>query len=556
MDQSLSIWRFPVDRVGISGAAALVARQPLCSIGADTDFSAMTIYNYRQYIDQPRSPEDALAEMFSDMSAPPLPDGVGGSALFQQQSYTILAQSFSVPDQCNLVGTGGGGSWEGSLPNKQFYHFIIDFSEEAIFLNCVGTYTSGGKYFRSLAFKGGTLNTQHDTCIFAGTANCRAVNCTFTDIPTAFYAQGDGCALEQCTIHYSQGKNNGKAVVVAGSGCSIVGPGEIFQQGQPGGPGGCTGISIEGAAQHTVVANLHLSDWNVGIDFSFSSGAADTQITNCEMQCHQSALNIALPASPDAGIAGVKVTSCLLAKSNNSTATDPVASIDLNGNTDPSLLADITLLDCTVINFAANSSAQHGLQITGGSNIKIIGGTYCNNGSGGGAGIAITGNYCGDLQIIGANLQPSYPWASATDPASGNNQTYGLLVSGSPTTGTILVADCDLTGYSPAGNAVSVTGNPNRLLVYNCPGYNDQGTTISTVAPTSDTYAAKASLLGGASIDYFGPSVFFFFSNATAVQLHISGQTIQLTYGLIFLPSPYDGFHFTGSPSVFSWFGK
>ncbi len=555
MDELFSIWRFPIDQVGVFEATALAERQPVCSIGSDTDFRAITIYNYQQYIDQPNSPEDALSQMFLDMRAPPSPNGVGGAAFIRQQQYSIPAQSFSVPDQCNIVGTGGGGSWEGPPPNMAFYHFVIDFSENPIFLNCTGDYTTGGKCFRSLAFRGATLGTHSDTCIYAGTANCRAVNCTFTDIPTAFNAQGDGCALEQCTISYLQGKNNAKAVIVAGSQCCILGPGEIFQRGQPGGPGSCTGISIEGSAQHTVVANLHISDWDLGVDFSYSSGAADTQITNCEMQCYQTALNIQVPTSAAQGIAGVKVTSCLLAKSNNSTESDPVVFIDLNENTDADLLADITLIDCTVINFAANTSVQHGLEITGGTNIKVIGGTYCNNGSGGGAGIAITGNYCGDIQIIGANLQPNYPWAGATVPASGNNQTYGLLVSGSPSSGTILVSDCDLTGYSPSSNAVSVTGTPYRLLIYDCPGYNDRGTAISTSAPTSSIYAADAGMIGSGSIDYFGPSVFFF-SNTTAVQLHISGQTILLTYGVIFLPSPYDSFYFTPAPSIFSWTGK
>jgi hypothetical protein len=244
-------------------------------------------------------------------------------------------------------------------------------------------------------------------------------------------------------------------------------------------------------------------------------------------------------------ITGVKVTSSMLSKSTTSTSSGPVVLIDA-GNNGNGALSDVTLLDCTVFNHAVSPGVQHGLEIIGGSNIKIIAGTYSNNGSGGGAGIAITGA-CGDVQIIGANLQPTYLWAPNI-----NYQTYGLLVSGGPT-GTVYVSDCDLTGYTMSGQqAVEVTGTPpQELLIFNCPGYNDLSTPLNGgVPPMSSTNAANC------TTPYFGPSIFIF-SNSSVVTLQVFGQNIAMSFGIIFLPSPYDNFYFTATtPTMFSWLGK
>lgn len=560
MTEILSLWRSPLDQVAFSEAAKLRDRQARCSISYGEDFGAMTIYNYGYYISIPMSPDDALTQMFEDMSAA---NPIGGIAFVSQttlsSSLTASASGFAVPDQCNIIGSGGGGS--GTTP---FYHFTIDYAEGSLFLSCSGNYTSGGKYFRSLAFRGTSLQSGSDTCIYAEAANCRAVNCTFTDIPVAFNAQGDGCALEQCTIDYDGRSGTSAApitaAIIAGAQCAILGPGEFEQRPQSEhGPAYCTGVSIEGA-EHTVVADIHLSDWNIGVDFGAAAGATDTEIRNCEIQSEQTALSIRLPSDASTATCGVKVTSCMLAKTNDSSTYDPtghaVVVIDPQGSSND-LLDDITLLDCTVFTMGSTTIlGQHGLNIVGGSNIKIIGGTYSNNSSNAGAGIAITGP-CGDVQIIGANLQPTYPWAGTTMGSSLNDQQYGLLVSGGPT-GTIYVSNCDLTGYTNTTpyvqQAVVVTGTaPHELLISNCPGYNDQSTSIQTTPPTS---SASASSPGAGGTPYFGPSVFIF-SNSSAVNLYMSGQTISTSFGIIYLPSPYDSFYFimTG-PTVFLWIGK
>lgn len=559
--QILSLWRSPLDKVALSRAESLSARRPRCSIGFGEDLSAMTIYNYGYYLSQSgASPDSALTAMFAAMS--PGPYAAGGLAFIPQQNNGIQASSFAVPDQCNIMGTGGGGPL---ADDTHFYHFTISYSAGSLFLNCTGDYTTAGKYFRSLAFIGtdvGGSGVASDTCIYAGTRNCRAVNCTFADIPLAFNAQGDGCALEQCTIVYDTVSGTPttpiKAVVIAGAHCAVLGPGEFLQQPQNNdGPAYCNAISIEGA-DHTVIANKHLSDWNIGVDFSQAAGAQGAQIRNCEIQCVQNALNIQLPSDTTGITSGIKVTNCILSKQNYSSTYDPyghpVVNIDAqvsSGNTN-SQLNDITLLDCTVFNMGSSTLlGQHGLVIASGTNIKIIGGTYSNNSSNAGAGIAITGP-CGDVQIIGANFEPSYPWTlNAGQGTSENNQQYGLLVSGSPT-GTVYVSDCNLNGYSPliGQQAVKVTGAPQEMLIYNCAGYNDQNALLNaSVAPTSSTSAATC------TTPYFGPSVLVF-SNSSAVTLHVFGQAISTKFAIIFLPSPYDSFYFSAAPTTFSWVGK
>ena len=142
---------------------ASLIRQPHCStIGYDRRlFSAMTIYNFGFYITYHGPTADtALPKMFSDMS--PGPNTYGGRAFIPQQNFPVHASStgYTVPDQCDIDGSGGGGAL-GSTLGSAFFHFIITPTGGAggsVFLNCTDAgggagHTSGGMYFRSLAFQ-------------------------------------------------------------------------------------------------------------------------------------------------------------------------------------------------------------------------------------------------------------------------------------------------------------------------------------------------------------------------------------------------------------------
>ncbi len=538
MADILSLWQSPLDKVATRQAQAVSERQPRCSVGYGEDFSAMTIYNFGYYIQNYGPTADtALPKMLSDMA--PGPHAFGGIGFIPQENFPVDTSSgaFNVPDQCNMMGSGGGGS-----DATVFFHFSIHGTGSK-FLSCTGPYTTGGTYFHSLAFEWTGPTSPTDTCIYADTGNCSAIRCTFTNCPLAFSGQGPACGLEQCTIVYRNGPNGATAVVMAGSQCAVHGPGEFEQHPvNVGGPSGCTCISIQGGADHAVIANMHLSDWAIGVDFSQSGGSAFAQVRNCEIQSVQSALNIVVNGG-GGSITGLKVTSCTLAKTNYSTMWDSthssVITIDPNGNPAASL-SDITLLDCTVWNMdSAPPAGQYGLKIAGGTNIKVIGGTYSNNG---GAGIGITAA-CGDVQVIGANLQPSYTNGVFSQP-------FALLVSTTPN-GTVLVSGCDMRGYTLS--PVSTSGVTGNLFINDCLGYNDQHTALNGGAvPYASLNAATC------STPYFGPSIVTF-SNATPVTLHVFGQTLHLSFGVVFLPSPYDSFYFTtpsGTPTGFSWFGK
>jgi hypothetical protein len=556
----LSLWRSPLDRVALAEAKALSDRQARCSISEYEDFSQMTVYNYEYYINQPSATnESALAAMLGFMS-PSSQGAVGGAAFIQQATYIVANRTFfpfSVPDQCNIFSSGTGGSG-----SSHFYHFNVGVTGTATetFLNCVGSaYTTGGTYFQWLAFLWSRPHpTSTDTCIMAGTGNCCAIRCTFTDCPTAFNAQAPGCALKQCTIDYESGPNGATAVIIASSQCAILGPGELEQTppNNMGAPQSCTCISVQGGADHTVIADTHISDWTTGIDFSQSGGSTNTYIRNCEVQSYITALNIEVGS--DAPITGVKVTSTLLARANYSADSKNASPVVLiaPGSHGNSSLSDITLIDCTVYNMGNALSpyvltGQHGLQIIGGTNIKIIGGTYSNNSPAGGAGIAITGA-CGNVQIIGVNLQPSY--YNGTGPSMTQSQLFGLLVTSNPAESSIvLVSGCDMRGYIAAlgGAPVSTSEITAGLYIYDCLGYNDQNTPLNDLTiPTSPTNAATC------LSPYFGPSIITF-TNGSPVTLNVFGQSLSLSFGVVFLPSPYDLFSFPdGTPTGFSWYGK
>ena len=133
----LSLWRSPLDQVALSEAHRLSARQPLCtSVPFNQAFNLMTIYNYGSYVGSPGGTaahnSTELGNMFSDMATA---SPIGGTAFIPQDEFQVNAvgSGFAVPDQCNIIGSGGGGK---SIGGTDFYHFVINMSGGATFLNC------------------------------------------------------------------------------------------------------------------------------------------------------------------------------------------------------------------------------------------------------------------------------------------------------------------------------------------------------------------------------------------------------------------------------------
>jgi len=47
-----------------------------------------------------------------------------------------------------------------------------------------------------------------------------------------------------------------------------------------------------------------------------------------------------------------------------------------------------------------------------------------------------------------------------------------------------------------------------------------------------------------------------FIGGTSPAVLHVFGQTMSLSFGIIFLPGPYDNFYFSNAPLHFTWIGK
>lgn len=568
MEDLFSVWRSPLDKVALSAAKALCAKQPQCSVTYGEDFSALTIYSYGHYITTAagNNPNTALTSMLSAMSSPAsLPygtTGIGGTAFIPQGGFPVTSASppaFSVPDQCNIVASGGGGGSDG-MGASSFYHFVISpptgATAPTYFLYCSGSHTSGGQYFRDLAFNW-EATSHPDICIYANTWSCRAINCTFTDSPVAFNAQSLQCGLEACTVQYSSGyagPNGGgpgpatnafAAVVLAGAQCYAIGPAVFLQQpqGSPGSaPTDTCCISFESGLEHAVVRDLHISDWSYGITYAISSleTISHCMITNVEISVYTTCIYM-VPSSSAGTIYDQKYTDCVFYLTRNSTNDQSLVYIFGAGGT----IDEIEFIGCT-----AYQGRLHGYEIHGVTHVKIIGGTSSGNGPTGGAGIAITGGG-GPYVFQGVNLDASYPEADNVQ-----SQQYAFLCSGSPTA-PVLVDTCSMQGYS--ASPVSVTGTPTQLIITNCPGYNDLNTPISTTAPTSSTYAADASSLGGTSINYYGPSLVIFTNGSNPINFTTNGVLSSIPANAVvvyYVASPYDHIKFSAAPAQFSWLGK
>lgn len=198
-----------------------------------------------------------------------------------------------------------------------------------------------------------------------------------------------------------------------------------------------------------------------------------------------------------------------------------------------------------------------GMQIAGGSNIEILGGYYSCNGQAedlpspySASGIAITGAATG-IRITGAACNNSVYAYNAQQPGT---QAYGVYVSAGASS--VRIHSCDLTGNSDNGVLVTgATAAPSdvfikhcdftglsapaqvvtpvtNLQITDCPGYNDQGTPVSSTAPPSGV-SFNGSYAGTGFTPYYGPVMCYCASNATATieTIKLNGKTSPLEGG-------------------------
>jgi hypothetical protein len=505
------------------------------------------------------------------------------------------------------LGTGGQKD-----EDNYFFHFSIsdpDSGGPYTFFTCSNpaNHTSGGTIFRNIAFQWSSAGDPGDTCLDFNLWNNIAQECTFTDCPVAIKFLHLQQSAKQCSINYGNNadnpvQNNTTAIVMAGIQCEVSGPSEM-NGGLLSANSTSAFCSIGGGqsnCNHNTFRNLHIFGWDYGLDYSdingtgIGSGTQNNVIDGCHMEITKTCVYMAPAASSAEFILNETIVNCNLQKSQDSADGSPIVWIDSSEGT-ASNVGPITLVNNLIFSnvtggagqipagghMGAAQDNQYGVEIGTCGYVSIIGGQISQmgtqTGDDGSANICISG-YATRVSIDGVNLSPTYAGTNAGRAngidGSGASQ-YGLLISGSPTS--VLVTSCFAIGVvSISGSPeyvvidscsglteMSVTGSPYTVLVTNCAGYNDQNTSINTLAHISDgtPYAAhnQGSNFGR---NYYGPSlVMFTAANSIGGTFQVNGGTAQtllpLQFVTVFLNSPYDTIQFnTHAPSAFAWTGK
>ena len=531
----------------------------------------------------------ALSSLFAAMVAPAgLP---GGTAWIPQYNYPVNASlvGLTVPIQSIFQGLGTGGHGRAGTN----VHFLInDTTSAGTFLSCSGVHTSGGTFFKNLAFQWSDPEFAGDTVLFLQYQGNAVEDCTFLDCPTALYIRGLTTLVKHCEIYYnvlaSDPPTNVTAILLHAVNCEISGPSEF--NGGPvvtASPGTSTCISIGGGATGcnlNTLRNLHMYYWNYGIDYSdindtgVGSGTADNIIDRCYINIIRTAIYLT-PSDSVGKIFNQTFTNNVLTKDHDSNEGGPIVFIDSNGGPAENI-GPISFVNNVIYSNVSNEhghqhgEAQHdqyGVKIGTCSEVSIIGGqisqcgTLTATGADGTANVCISGNP--SLVILDSvNLNSTYPGVNSgkgTGTTGSGPSQYALLITGDPSY--VQVNNCNMSGFSGAGQApVSVTGSPTTLIITNSPGYNDQNTPINTLAhilPGTAYSAATQGAHGGTS--YYGPSFIMFTSspssggtvaiNGGTPQMLLPSQVVCLT-----LASPYDTIEFNlgHGPTAFTWIGK
>jgi hypothetical protein len=552
-------------------------------VGSDNN----TIYNAVDFgvagSGSPTSNSAALTSLFTAMVTAA---GLGGGmARIPQFNFPVLASTggIIVPSEDGIggyiiqgLGTGGNG-------NPGAFHFSITdpvTTGPSIFLNSTGNHTSGGTFFKNLAFRWITPEYPADTCLNLDVWNNGVDSCTFTDCPTAMNFQGLAGSARRCTIHYTYSTQpNVTAIIVQGEQTEISGPSEMDGH-SVGGTSTC--ILIGGGptnCEHITIRGLHIYGWSYGIDYSdinhtgTGSGTQDNVIDGNKIDCLVTCINLV----PQGGkqIFNQIFSNNEITKNHDSTGADPIVYIDCNtaGGGSAANIGPILLINNVIYSdvTAAKGTAmpnQYGVQIGTCEAVSIIGGQISNVGTKTSAGSDGTANICisgspVSVIISDVNLAASYAGANSgqdTGDSGSAASEFALLITGDPSY--VQVDNCYMGGPW-AGSPVSVTGTPGRLIITNCAGYNDQNTPINTLPNISIGTAYSAAAAGAhAGTSYYGPSFVIFkaanASNGTfqynggAQQTLLANQVVCLT-----LASPYDTIQFNAhAPAAFTWIGK
>ncbi len=531
------------------------------------------------------SNSDALTSLFTAMTAAA---GLGGgTARIPQYNFPVDASDGGIvvppvptgtgDGGCIIQGLGTGGSSGGGSANPAFHFSISDPSPNLgpfIFLSSTGNHTSGGTFFKNLAFKWMGPLFSLDTCLSLSVWNNGVDSCTFTDCPTAMNFRNLAGSARRCTIDYNVSTlPNVTAIIVQGLQNEISGPSEMDGHSLA---GTSTCILIGGGpmtCEHNTIRGVHIYGWSYGIDYSdinetgTGSGTSNNVIDGNKIDCIVTCINL-VPSNAGGMIFNQIFSNNEITKNQDSTVANPIVYIDSNtvaaSNIGPIFLVNNLIYSNVTSAKGMAKPNQYGVQIGTCEAVSIIGGQISQVGTrvggDGTANVCISGSPASVI-ISDVNLSSSYAGANsgADTGASGSAASeFALLITGTPSY--IQVDNCYMGGPW-AASPVSVTGTPGRLIITNCAGYNDQNTTINTLAHIAigTAYsAAAAGAHGGTS--YYGPSFVMFKANASVSSFQYNGGVAQALLPsqvvCLTLASPYDTIQFSTLPAAFTWVGK
>jgi hypothetical protein len=522
---------------------------PVLSVPPTIDMSAIGFYNYQHYGAVPGGTTtqnmNAFASMFTVMGTLNGGNG-GGYGFFPVGSFPVNAGLISaIPNQSVLQGAGcapnnGSGTCQFSIQNA------------GTFWNFTGTHTAGGVSVRNLAFGFiGAAQTSASLAVNANQENIKLAECVFEDCPQAVILNALSCSMEDCTVTYN-GINGGAGPTGALAQVTLSAPEvrvtgrEILQKSasSAGGPSGIAAISIGGQpCEKAVISDVHLSYHDYGITYVLANGAGyKSTVRSVEINAAVTGIYM-VPKANNFEIYGERYTNCSVQQVNSPASNTPGIYIDTNGGPN----ANVDDIEFSGLECYAWLGSD-GVQVHQGQNIRFKGGTISNNGSAS-AGVALIGP-CGNVDLEGVNMQPSYANASLVQ-----SQLYALrLASFAGIVGTIRVRGCDWSAYSGAPLSVggSAFGVGGKLLINLTTGYNDQNHIVASSIPSVSTTTA-------ASLNYFGPTVVDITAGAGTMVVAINSVSYTLAANETWSRpvGPYETFYQVSgtAPAVFGWHG-
>jgi hypothetical protein len=269
------------------------------------------------------------------------------------------------------------------------------------------------------------------------------------------------------------------------------------------------------------VTNAQMSEFDTGIHIQGGGPNLHKCFfsnVHCESAVH--AVYI-FPETSTGTIYQVFFDNCLFFQTHESTSATAGVYIDTNGGPSTNV-SDIFFSNCMCHDWAGP-----GIQINSGQDIVVTGGRYGSNARissmGTSGGIAVTGPAV-RVSITGADCSGLIPPYNSQPPGP-NLQAYGISVTG----GGLNVLDMQVTACNLQNNKngplyVPPGSSTLDLRVFNCSGYNDQASPVTTTAPISNTP------FSGKTHNYFGPVVFYV-TGTSVSQITIYAVVTGLTSG-------------------------